>query len=123
MFTEIEFWPPPVEGWEVVEGRDYQTCDVTESLRKYYGSGLVRAFYLRLPPGGKLHRHTDAGDVITHHVVLTTNPKAVNWWVSEGKELSQHLGPGFYLADRTLEHWAVNDGTTARTHLLLEFRK
>lgn len=114
--------------WEVVPNRDYQTSDVSEEIRGliggFLGASLVRAFYLRLPPGGKLHRHRDAGDVVTFHWVIETNPQAVNWWVDmEGRECCEHLEPGCYLADRTLEHWAVNDGATPRTHLLLEFAK
>lgn len=113
MFTRAAI---PELPWEIVSGRDYQTADVTQKL--------VRAFYLRLPPGGRLHRHRDTGDVTTYHVVLETNPLAVNWWIdSEGRERSVHLEPGCYLADRTVEHWAVNDGPTPRTHLLLEFSK
>jgi hypothetical protein len=114
MTFAVEITPP----WEIVEGRDYQTVD-TAAL-----GTLVRAFLLRLPPGGRLHRHKDAGDVETYHVVLETNPQALNWWADETGEHSQHLQAGkLYRVNRLLEHWATNDGATPRTHLLLEFEK
>ena len=68
-----------------------------------------------------MHRHVDAGDVVTEHVVLVTNPQAVNGWVDSDGEHTMHMECGArYLVDRKLEHWAENNGTTDRIHLLLE---
>lgn len=99
------------------EERGYHTTDF----------GLpVRAFLVRLPAGGgSIHRHTDCGDVDTLHFVLATNAGARNFWIDEhGQEQSMHMEQGkVYRVDRTLEHWARNDGDTDRVHLLVEYPK
>jgi hypothetical protein len=103
--------------WEIAAGRDYQTYDITE------GSGYYRAFFLKLPPHSKLHRHVDAGDIKTDHVVIQTNEHCLNWWMDGETERSEHLKHGHrYNVDRTVLHWATNDGDTDRIHLLLEYR-
>lgn len=104
--------------WEIVPGRGYQTLDLAAAF-----PGYKRAFMLKLPPGTALHRHVDAGDVETDHVVIATNPKALNWWIdANGVEQSMHMELGArYRVDRTLTHWAENTGGTDRIHLLLEY--
>ena len=98
-------------------GRGYETLDVSAAFPDY-----KRAFLLRLPPGTSIHRHVDAGDVQTDHVVITTNPKCMNWWVDSEGEHSMHMEVGArYTVDRGLMHWAKNDGDTDRIHLLLEY--
>jgi len=101
--------------WEIVRGRGYQTYDVTDKLPYY------RAFFLKLPPHTELHRHVDAGDVETDHIVMQTNQQCLNWWMDGNKEQSEHLEQGFcYWVDRTVLHWATNHGDTDRIHLLIE---
>lgn len=101
--------------WEIVEGRDYQTFDITEV------SGHYRAFFLKLPPGGRLHRHIDAGDVQTDHLIIQTNDQCLNWWLDGEHEYAEHLREGYqYKVNRTLMHWATNYGVTDRIHLLIE---
>lgn len=104
--------------WKVVAGRDYRTNDVTEQIL-----GFRRAFFLCLPPGGRLHWHTDTGDSQTDHIVISTNRGCLNMWRdSSGNEHSIHLQEGMrYKVDRTLPHAAVNLGATDRVHLLLEY--
>ena len=100
--------------WEVVEGRDYQTAFIDPP------QGWNRAFFIKLPPGGRLHRHTDTGDCETHHIVVQTNDGCVNFWEEDG-ENCQHMAVGKrYTVDRTLMHWAVNNGLTDRIHLMVE---
>lgn len=102
--------------WKVAAGRDYQTADVTGLI-----PGYSRALFLKLPPGGVLHWHSDAGDVETEHVVLLTNRKSRNLWKHEGVEGSDHMAVGMrYKVDRTLLHAAENLGKSDRVHLLLE---
>lgn len=103
--------------WEIVPNRDYQTADVFPMF-----PGYSRIFFLRLPPNGVLHRHVDCGDCKTDHIVVETNPQALNWWMENGLETSMHMEEGKrYTVDRTVLHWATNYGPTNRTHLLLEY--
>jgi hypothetical protein len=96
--------------WKKVPGRDYTTASAS------------RAFFISIPAGGQLHRHVDAGDVISYHVVIQTNEQAENFWLEDGKEHVMHMEAGkMYRVDRTLEHWAVNGGDSDRVHLILEF--
>lgn len=103
--------------WEVVTNRGYQTADATGLI-----AGYRRAFFLRLPPHTSIHKHRDCGDCETDHIVIETNAGSLNFWTDEAGEHSMHMDIGKrYVVDRTLEHWATNDGDTDRTHLLLEY--
>lgn len=102
--------------WEAPANR-YHTSDVSNRFPEY-----KRAFFLKLPPHSAIHRHVDANDVNTDHIVIKTNAQCRNWWVEGGAELSMHMGEGKrYTVNRGLEHWATNDGETDRIHLLLEY--
>lgn len=104
--------------WEVVEGRGYQTADITHLTEGAY----KRAFFIKLPPHTQLHRHTDCGDCRTDHIVMQTNPLAINWWLEGDTELCAHMQENCrYEVDRTVPHWAVNDGDSDRIHLMLEY--
>lgn len=85
----------------------------------------LRAFFVRLRPGERIHRHRDADDVDTLHLVVQTNEQARNFWIDpELGEQSMHMEQGkVYRVDRSLEHWAENAGPTDRVHLLLEFAR
>ena len=111
---DITRYPLPNE-WKVGVGREYLTAMVEPP------DGYKRAFFLKLPPGASIHRHTDAGDCESEHIVIKTNAKALNWWTDATGEHSQHMKAGVrYRVNRTLEHWATNDGKTDRIHLILE---
>ncbi len=103
--------------WREIPSRNYDTADVT------FWENCERAFFIRIPPGGHIHRHSDeAIKGTTHHFVLQSNPKALNWWLEDGQERSIHLRQGCrYDVKRDPVHWATNDGDTDRIHLLVEY--
>ena len=76
-----------------------------------------------------IHRHIDvsAAKVFeTDHIVVATNDKSFIGWIDEtGQERQTHLEQGrrYRVVDRGVLHWAVNDGTTDRIHLLIEYPK
>lgn len=103
--------------WKGARGRDYQTADITEQ----YGWTCRRAFFVKIPAGGKMHRHSDVGDCVTEHVVLETNDGCLNFWADLDGEHSVHMERGCrYEVERLLEHWAENNGETDRIHLIVE---
>ena len=103
--------------WEIAQNRGYQTADVSQLFPEY-----KRAFFLKLPPGTAMHRHVDCGDCATDHIVMQTNPKCLNFWCDENGEHSVHMDEGCrYNVDRTVLHWAENNGETDRVHLLVEY--
>lgn len=107
---------PTVE-WEAPKNRGYQTADVTDQM-----PGYKRAFFLKLPPHTDIHRHVDCGDCKTDHVVIETNNQCTNYWTEGGKEHSTWMEKDCrYTVDRTVEHWAINNGDTDRVHLMLEY--
>ena len=110
--------------WEKRPFPAYWSADVTANFWSPFDD-LVRAFFVCLPPnGGEIHRHRDAGDVHSKHVVVSTNPKAMNFWADDKGEHSQHMEQGkAYWVNRNLEHWARNDGDTPRVHLIIETKK
>jgi aspartyl/asparaginyl beta-hydroxylase (cupin superfamily) len=103
--------------WREVPGRKYDTADVV------FWEPCQRAFFIRVPPKGEIHRHHDAFiPGTTHHLVLHTNPAALNWWMEGRTEVAMHLEQGKrYHVDRTGLHWATNQGDTDRIHLLVEY--
>jgi aspartyl/asparaginyl beta-hydroxylase (cupin superfamily) len=102
----------------VLPGREYLTCEVTD-----FWEPCSRAFFIKVPPHAQIHRHSDeAIKGVTHHLVLETNPKCLNWWIEDGEERSCHLETGGrYIVQREPVHWATNDGETDRIHLLVEY--
>ncbi len=107
----------PHATWKSGQGRDYETADVTEHV-----PGVKRAFFVRLPPGGRMHAHVDAGDCSTDHIVLDTNEACLNWWGTDDDWKADHMKQGWrYTVDRTVRHWATNMGNRPRTHLLVEY--
>lgn len=77
---------------------------------------------LKLPPAGRLHRHTDTREAYrSFHVVIASNYRAFNCFEIEGKTETLHMHEGYlYSFDRSLPHWAVNGGVTDRIHLICE---
>jgi len=109
--------------WKVVKGsgRDYETsfCDVKDLFE---WDNVQSFFFLKIPPGGKVHRHIDTcRPWSTYHVVVQTNPKAISYFCDDDGEY-QFKGAlkGIYKIDRQVEHWSVNDGKSDRIHLLCE---
>lgn len=100
------------------ENRCYQTAEVTD-----FWEPCSRAFFIRIPPGGVIHRHNDeAIRGITHHLVLSSNVNCWNGWLEGGKDRQCHLRAGHrYVVQREPVHWATNDGRTDRIHLLVEY--
>jgi len=100
------------------EVRQYLTAEVTD-----FWEPCARAFFILVPPRAEIHRHSDeAIKGVTHHLVLQTNPKSLNWWIENGDERSIHLEAGHrYIVQRDPVHWATNDGVTDRIHLLVEY--
>jgi len=100
--------------WKIVKGsgRDYETFFPEIDLPWK----VERAFFLKIPPGGKVHRHTDNPSV-RYVIPVETNPKAIT--TVDGKD--HHLEVGrVYQVDTTLEHRSANNGTTDRIHLLVD---
>lgn len=80
----------------------------------YVGKFDKRYMWLRIPPGGFVHPHTDKAG-IRRHYVLQTNPSSLLY--IEGKEYHLEQG-GIYDMDGRLEHWSTNDGDTDRIHYI-----
>ena len=80
------------------------------------------AFMVRVPPGGRLLKHTDdAKPYVSYHLPIATNDKALSLFEVDGSEVAIHLDRGvLYEYDRTIPHWAVNCGDTDRVHLVCE---
>jgi aspartyl/asparaginyl beta-hydroxylase (cupin superfamily) len=104
--------------WRDLPGRQYRTAEVID-----FWEPCRRAFFILVPPRAEIHRHSDeAIKGITHHLVLKTNPKCLNWWIEDGQERNCHLeAGGRYIVQREPIHWATNEGDTDRIHLLVEY--
>lgn len=78
-----------------------------------------RAFFLMIPPDGKVHRHKDTPrPEKSYHIPVETNRECQNNMYPGG---NFHLEVGsIYLVDRQVEHESFNHGKTNRIHLLVE---
>ncbi len=104
--------------WREVPGRQYDTADVE------FWKPCDRAFLIRIPPKGNIHRHHDAFiKGTTHHYVIQTNEGCLNWWIADdGSEQSCHMKQGYrYEVQRAPMHWAENKGYTDMIHRLVEY--
>jgi len=114
-----------VSHWHRPPGRLYDTAEADLSQPLFAGSS--RAFFIKMAPGSNVYRHRDPPGVVdyfyTDHIVCSTNDRAFICWDDEGVERSQHLdlGKRYRIVDRSVLHWAVNDGDTDRVHLLIEY--
>lgn len=76
------------------------------------------AFFLMIPPGGRVHRHKDViGIKRTFHIPVETNNDCESW--IGDKNYTLDVGK-IYEVDREIEHESFNFGETNRTHLLIE---
>lgn len=117
-----------ITGWHCPPGRSYETAEA--SLDHPLLKGAARAFFIRMKPGTRVHRHRDPSEVTeffdTDHIVLTTNNEAFICWEDEiGQDRRVHLelGRRYRIVDRGVMHWAENNGETDRIHLLIEYPK
>ena len=78
----------------------------------YVGAFDKKSRWLKIPPGGYVHKHADKAGWRRFHV-LQTNPDSL--FYVEGDEY--HLEQGcIYEFDGRLEHWSVNNGNEDRIH-------
>lgn len=113
--------------WEihVSDETDHHAANGTQVCRSVQGLAdlwpletWVQLTFIRLPPHGKLHRHTDWG--YGWMLPLETNDDVVSVSYRDGIRRDQHLEVGkVYHCDRTLSHESFNDGDTNRTHLVV----
>lgn len=117
-----------VTEWNQPPGRQYLTGEATQIDHPLL-HGCARAFFIKMGPGARVHRHRDPDEVTKHfdtdHVVVSTNDRAFICWDDESGEGLVHLelGKRYRIIDRGVLHWAVNDGDTDRIHLLIEYPK
>lgn len=117
-----------VKDWHRPPGRKYQTAEAT-FIDHPLLDGCARAFFIKMQPGERVHRHRDPREVVdrfdTDHIVVSTNDQSFLCWKDESGEHTQHLelGKRYRILDRGLLHWAVNEGATDRVHLLIEYPK
>ena len=78
-------------------------------------------FFLKLKPGGKVHRHRDnEKPYVTYHIPVMSNDKCICYSEEDNQTLAKHLDVGtLYTAIRTHPHWSSNEGETDRIHLLV----
>lgn len=113
--------------WNQPQGRSYFIAPLRADHPLL--QGYRRAFYVRVPPGGGVHRHTDEAAKIsdTDHIVIATNDRAYIGWIDPdtGMEREVHLALGhrYRVIDRGVVHWSMNNGDTDRVHLLIEYPK
>lgn len=105
--------------WHGVKGHLRQ---ITELKELWAEDTWREAFFLRIPPGGNVHRHVDADKSFeTFHVPIETTPEAISFMHPDTRDVPYHLDVGFaYRVNRSVEHSSINPGSGNRTHLLME---
>ena len=83
--------------------------------KHYYVCNIGKRYrYLKIPPGGFIHKHTDKAGWRRFYV-LQTNPESI--FYLEGEPHHLELGH-IYDMDGRLEHWAENNGDSDRIHFI-----
>ncbi|WP_443750930.1 aspartyl/asparaginyl beta-hydroxylase domain-containing protein [Asticcacaulis solisilvae] len=97
---------------------------LAQAVRGYgYARGVFpRVMLARMPPGGVIHPHVDAGPAAKWphkiHVPLTTNPGVVSFFGGD----EHHFPAGDAVEVNNLgPHWVCNNGDAARIHLIFEY--
>lgn len=104
--------------------RDYFTWhvtpeDVVEILPIFHEP--MQQFFIRLAPGGQVHKHVDRRKGHTFHIPVYTNDRCECYHHTEYGTITNHLEVGgIYSVDRTVMHSSRNMGETDRVHLLVE---
>jgi hypothetical protein len=98
---------------------------VLSSDRHFY-TNMIRfpncsiAFFLKIPPGGKVHRHIDTTRIEkTFHIPIETNDDCWNYTYHPDSKIHMDIGH-VYEINRQIEHESFNNGKTDRIHLILE---
>jgi len=98
-----------------------RTCEFLEEFARKHHGELARAMLVRLPPGGKVHRHIDEGEYFRlrdrHHLVIDSAAGSV---FSCGDERVRMRNGELWWFDNKTPHHAINDGTSWRVHLIFD---
>ncbi len=101
----------------IFAGADFKTWFYTDEIKEFLV--YYRAFFLLIPAGGAVHRHTDGKKKYkTYCIPITSNKDCINF-TYPGEPTNLKVGT-MYEVDRNIEHESVNNGRTSRTHLLIE---
>ncbi len=105
--------------WKDVIGPedDFKTWFYNGDIKEF--PEYFRAFFIKLPAGGKLHEHIDTHRVQRSYCIpIQTTPEAVT--ISE-KVNKHYLKVGkLYEVNRYVTHRSENNGSTDRIHLIVE---
>lgn len=100
--------------------------DVPPYLREVLSAfpGSHRARFANLAPQSKVKPHIDYDTLygIRLHIALTTNDQCYNGgWDKDGNEVKYHIPAdgSVWFVNPGVRHYAVNDGETARNHLII----
>ncbi len=114
-------WPEGVWIEHKADDRFYSTLHPKQApdLSVDWDGKVVQWFYLKLPPGGYLHKHVDRRkpNHVTYHIPICSNSNCRTFIA--GQDFQMPVG-GMYRMVRDKEHYAVNKGATDRIHLLVE---
>jgi len=95
---------------------------VEEIVRLWPVESWQQLLFLRLGPGGKLHRHADEG--FGFHIPVESNSEVISVCYDDGVRNEYLLEVGkVYHVDRSIEHESFNDGDTNRTHLIIVLKE
>lgn len=100
-----------------------EMAPIYHHLAAHYGTGYpVRALFARLPPGGRVHPHSDAGFSLTNshrvHLPVITHPSA--WFTIGGEKRALPYGE-LCEVNNQREHSFHNEGDRYRVHLLVDW--
>ena len=120
------------ERFELQDTPLYEHFHEIRELIKPYGNIVHRVRFMQLKPGGgELERHTDQVDpdsggslskLARLHFPIQTNPQMTfNVWHTDGHRQHIHMEKGeCWFLDTRKPHQAINEGTTNRTHLVVD---
>ena len=120
------------EKFELQDTPLYEHFPEIRDLIKPYGNDVHRVRFMQLKPGGgELERHTDQVDPDSggslsklarlHFPIQTNAQMTFNVWHTDGDCRVRHMKIGeCWFLDTRKPHRAINEGTTNRTHLVVD---
>lgn len=94
------------------------------NILDYFGGKAHRARFANLAPYSNVKPHIDYDTLygIRIHIALSTNDECYNGgWDKDGNEVKYHIPSdgSVWFVNPGVKHYAVNNGTTARNHLII----
>lgn len=110
----------PIQDYKTWHGLNDVLGDIQGLTELWPLEKWKQTFFLKIPPGGNVNRHSDAEKYcLSYNIPITTNNECESIMYGPDKIVSHLEVGGVYSINRNLEHESFNKGKTDRVHLII----